>query len=114
MPGVGTVLISQNTTSKEQAVQIKEAAGCSLAVALECTGVESSIHTAVYVSVFISFRYYVFKLLYQSMQFGGKVFIIGVGRNEQSVSSYNSISATMGRSVTHILVPFHASKRKRD
>jgi len=64
VPGVRTVLISQNTASKEQAVQIKEAAGCSLAVALECTGVESSIHTAVYVSVFISFGYYVLKNFY--------------------------------------------------
>jgi L-iditol 2-dehydrogenase len=60
VPGVRTVLISQDSTSKEQAVQIKETAGCSLAVALECTGVQSSIHTAIYVSVFISFRYHVF------------------------------------------------------
>jgi len=48
------------------------------------------------------------------MQFGGKVFIIGVGRNEQSVGGYKTMSATMGRSVTHFLVPFHASERKRD
>ena len=41
-------------------MQIKEAAGCSLAVALECTGVEGSIHAAVYVSVFISFKRSIF------------------------------------------------------
>ncbi|KAF9240680.1 chaperonin 10-like protein [Melanogaster broomeanus] len=35
-------------------------------LAMECTGVESSVHTAVY-----------------STQFGGRVFIIGVGKNEQ-------------------------------
>jgi hypothetical protein len=43
-------LISPNTTSKEQAAQVKEAAGGPLGVALECTGVEGSIHTAIYVS----------------------------------------------------------------
>ena len=51
VPGVRTVLISRNTTSKEQAAQIKEAAGGRLRVALECTGVEGSIHAAVYVSL---------------------------------------------------------------
>ncbi|KAF8966309.1 L-arabinitol 4-dehydrogenase [Flammula alnicola] len=66
VPGVRTVLISRNATSKEQAAQVKEAAGGPLSVALECTGVESSVHTAVY-----------------SVKFGGKVFIIGVGKNEQ-------------------------------
>ena len=50
VPGVRTVLISPNTTSKEQAAQVKEAAGGALGVALECTGVEGSIHTAIYVS----------------------------------------------------------------
>ena len=50
VPGVRTVLISPNTTSKEQAAQVKEAAGGPLGVALECTGVEGSIHTAIYVS----------------------------------------------------------------
>lgn len=44
------MLISPNTTSKEQAAQVKEAAGGPLRVALECTGVEGSIHTAIYVS----------------------------------------------------------------
>ncbi|KAF9038431.1 chaperonin 10-like protein [Panaeolus papilionaceus] len=67
VPGVRTVLIDRNSTSKEQAAKIKEAAGGALAVALECTGVQSSIHTAIY-----------------SVQFGGKVFIIGVGKSEQA------------------------------
>jgi L-iditol 2-dehydrogenase len=66
VPGVRTVLIKRGTTSKEQAQEIKEAADGALKLALECTGVESSVHTAVH-----------------SMQFGGKVFIIGVGKNEQ-------------------------------
>ncbi|KAG6919511.1 hypothetical protein DXG01_005101 [Tephrocybe rancida] len=66
VPGVRTVLIQRGSSSKEQAAQIKEAAGVPISVALECTGVESSVHTAVY-----------------SVKFGGKVFIIGVGKNEQ-------------------------------
>lgn len=49
------------------------------------------------------------------MQFGGKVFIIGVGKSEQLVSGYNSMAATsMGQSVTRFLVPFHAFEHKRD
>lgn len=51
VPGVRTVLISRNSTAKESAQKIKEAAGLPLAVALECTGVESSVHSAIYVSV---------------------------------------------------------------
>ncbi|KAE9397055.1 GroES-like protein [Gymnopus androsaceus JB14] len=66
VPGVRTVLIDRNATPKEQAKVIKDIAGGPLQLALECTGVESSIHTAVF-----------------SVAFGGKVFIIGVGKNEQ-------------------------------
>lgn len=54
VPSVRTVLISPNTTSKEQAAQVKVAAGGPLGIALECTGVESSIHTAIYVSLSFS------------------------------------------------------------
>jgi L-iditol 2-dehydrogenase len=50
IPGVRTVLIQRGTTSKEQATQIKEAAEGALKLALECTGVESSVNTAIYVS----------------------------------------------------------------
>lgn len=49
IPTVHTVLIQPDTTSQEQAAKIKEAAGCPLQVALECTGVQSSIHAAIYV-----------------------------------------------------------------
>ncbi|KAJ3986165.1 L-arabinitol 4-dehydrogenase [Lentinula detonsa] len=66
VPGVHTVLIDRNATPKAQAEVIKKAAGGPLQLALECTGVESSIHTAIF-----------------SVGFGAKVFIIGVGRNEQ-------------------------------
>lgn len=66
VPGVRTVLIERGSSPKETAIKIKEAAGCPLKLALECTGVESSVHTAIF-----------------SMNFGAKVFIIGVGKNEQ-------------------------------
>lgn len=49
VPGVRTVLIKKGTTSKEQAEEIKQAAGGAVKVTLECTGVESSIHAGVYV-----------------------------------------------------------------
>jgi L-iditol 2-dehydrogenase len=51
VPGVRTVLIEGRMTPKEQAIQIREAAGGALKLALECTGVESSVNTAIYVSL---------------------------------------------------------------
>jgi L-iditol 2-dehydrogenase len=51
VPGVRTVLIQRGASPKEQAEQIKVAAGGPLKLALECTGVENSVHTAVYVSI---------------------------------------------------------------
>ncbi|KAF8634563.1 hypothetical protein AX17_004153 [Amanita inopinata Kibby_2008] len=67
VPGVRTVSILRGSTPRENANRIKEAADGPLKLALECTGVESSIQNAIY-----------------SVQFGGKVFIIGVGKNEQT------------------------------
>ncbi|OJA15972.1 hypothetical protein AZE42_09713 [Rhizopogon vesiculosus] len=66
VPGVRTILIERGTTPKDGAQKIKAAAEGAVKVAIECSGVESSIHTAIH-----------------AMQFGGKVFIIGVGKNEQ-------------------------------
>ncbi|KAI6126404.1 chaperonin 10-like protein [Pisolithus croceorrhizus] len=66
VPGVRTVLIGRGSTPKESAEEIKAAAEGPLKFAIECTGIESSIHTAIC-----------------SMQFGGKVFIIGVGKDHQ-------------------------------
>lgn len=48
VPSVNTVLVERGVSPKEIAVQIKAAAGLDLAIALECTGVESSIWTAIY------------------------------------------------------------------
>jgi len=69
VPGVKAVLIGKGETPKESAKRIKEVAGFpeGIKVVLECTGFESSIHTGIF-----------------SSAFGGKVFIIGVGKNEQA------------------------------
>eukprot|EP01117_Protostelium_nocturnum_P006119 TRINITY_DN2205_c0_g1_i1.p1 TRINITY_DN2205_c0_g1~~TRINITY_DN2205_c0_g1_i1.p1 ORF type:complete len:387 (-),score=124.73 TRINITY_DN2205_c0_g1_i1:96-1256(-) len=68
LPGVKTVAIERVLSPKEQAAKIVARFGFQPALALECTGVESSVHTAIY-----------------SMKFGGMVFIIGVGKPEQSM-----------------------------
>lgn len=58
--------IELDKAAEEAAKAIKEKfGGIEPAVALECTGVESSIAAAIW-----------------SVKFGGKVFVIGVGRNE--------------------------------
>lgn len=49
VPGVRTVLIERGSTPKESAHKIKTVAECAMKVAIECSGVESSIHTAVHV-----------------------------------------------------------------
>ncbi|KAG2338623.1 GroES-like protein [Suillus weaverae] len=66
VPGVRTVLIERGLTPKDAAQKIKAAADGPVKVAIECSGAESSVHTAVHAA-----------------QFGGKVFIIGVGKSEQ-------------------------------
>ncbi|CAK9779468.1 putative L-arabinitol 4-dehydrogenase [Cutaneotrichosporon oleaginosum] len=67
VPGVKTILIAKGESAEEAAKRITAEAGMPLRAALECTGVESSIRAAIY-----------------SVQFGGKVFVIGVGPSEQS------------------------------
>jgi threonine dehydrogenase-like Zn-dependent dehydrogenase len=51
VPGACTVLIERGASPKAQAERVKAAAGGLLKLALECTGVENSIHTAIYVSI---------------------------------------------------------------
>lgn len=50
VPGVRTVLIERGSIPKESAEKIKAAAEGPIKLSLECSGVESSIHTAIYVS----------------------------------------------------------------
>lgn len=68
-PDVITHKVEGRPSAEEAAKQIVAAmGGLEPAVAMECTGVESSIAAAVWAA-----------------KFGGKVFVIGVGRNEISI-----------------------------
>ncbi|ETN46438.1 uncharacterized protein HMPREF1541_00622 [Cyphellophora europaea CBS 101466] len=68
-PRVSTFQIPMGKTPEECADGIIETmGGIRPRVAMECTGVESSVASAIF-----------------SMRFGGKVFIIGVGKNEMKV-----------------------------
>lgn len=67
VPTVKTLVIGRNDKSEETAEKIKALAAAPIRVAMECTGFESSIRTAIF-----------------SVIFGGKVFVIGVGPSEQS------------------------------
>ncbi|CED84470.1 l-arabinitol 4-dehydrogenase [Phaffia rhodozyma] len=69
VPSVQTVLVERGLDHSAIAEKIKAAAGgLKLTLALECTGVESSIWSAIF-----------------SLKFGGTVFIIGVGKEVQSM-----------------------------
>lgn len=70
VPEVKTILVERGVKPEDVATQIKDAAGLSTGVhvALECTGVESSVQTAIYAS-----------------KFGGVVFVIGVGKDFQNL-----------------------------
>ncbi|KAL2756737.1 hypothetical protein ACRALDRAFT_1075582 [Sodiomyces alcalophilus JCM 7366] len=68
-PSVITHKVERRSAEDEAAVIVRDAfAGVEPAVALECTGVESSIAAAIW-----------------ACKFGGKVFIIGVGNNEINI-----------------------------
>jgi L-iditol 2-dehydrogenase len=68
-PRAITYQIPMGKTPEECATGIIEAAGgIKPRVAMECTGVESSVASAIF-----------------SVRFGGKVFVIGVGKNEMKV-----------------------------
>jgi len=53
LPNIRTVQISKGQSPEEVAGMIKTAAGGMVNVALECTGFESSIRTAIFVSLYI-------------------------------------------------------------
>lgn len=69
VPRVRTYQIQPGTSPEKCAEAVlEEMGGERPRVCIECTGVESSIRTAIYAS-----------------RFGGKVFVIGVGRNEMTI-----------------------------
>lgn len=67
-PSVTTFQV-ERVSAEESAKKIVDAfGGIEPAIAIECTGVESSISAAIW-----------------AVKFGGKVFVIGVGKNEMSI-----------------------------
>lgn len=70
IPDVKTHHVQPGESAEDFAAMISELMGDGLepAVALECTGVESSLGSAI-----------------QSVKFGGKVFVIGVGREKMQI-----------------------------
>lgn len=70
IPEVKTVLVERGIEPKAIAEKVKEEAGLpsGIAIALECTGVESSVQTAIFAS-----------------KFGATVFVIGVGKDFQNL-----------------------------
>ena len=69
VPRVSTVKIEMGLSAEQCAEKVVEAmGGIRASVTMECTGVESSVATAIW-----------------SVKFGGKVFVIGVGRSEMKI-----------------------------
>ena len=68
-PRVRPVLVERSMSEEDIAAKVIEAAGgVRPTTALECSGVQSSVNSAIY-----------------SVKFGGKVFVIGVGKPEMQV-----------------------------
>lgn len=110
VPGVRAVLIERGSTPKISAEKVKVAAEGPIKLALECSGVENSIHTAIYVcrNRFSTKPTLTGQNGMQSAQFGGKVFIIGVGKDEQAVMRY--FTDKMFIFIPTLTVPIHASQ----
>ena len=86
-PSVRTVLVQPGKSPHEVAVHIREAAEGPVKIVFECTGVQSSIHAGIYVRVcgYLDVLH-TDSISDQSAQSGGKVLVIGLGRDEQIVS----------------------------
>jgi len=67
VPQVSTVTIDKADKHNDVADKVVKAAGGKVKVALDCSGAEASIWAAIY-----------------SVKFGGKVFVIGVGKDEMN------------------------------
>lgn len=93
VPTVKTVLVERSDSPKDLATKIKAAVGLpnGLSVALECTGVESSIQAAIFVSscapplLLCARADQTARFFTQSVKFGSTVFVIGVGKDYQSL-----------------------------
>ena len=81
VPRVHTILVSRDDKPHDIAEKVKIHGGSEgIACAMECTGVESSVSTAIYVLSFLYIAKYS-----QSVRFGGLVFVIGVGHEFQNL-----------------------------
>lgn len=86
VPRVRTVLVDQSEGAKSLGGRIGNVLGREAELVLECTGVESSIHSAIYVRIFV--RLWAASSIlhhWQASKFGGSVFVIGVGKDFQSI-----------------------------
>lgn len=68
VPRARTYKVERGKNGEQCGDDIRELAGTPINVAIECTGVESSVANAIY-----------------SVKFGGRVFVIGVGKNEINI-----------------------------
>lgn len=88
VPRVRTLLVERGVEAKAVGEQIKEKLGQEAKLVIECTGVESSIHSGIYVSTSPLHENSPLKtdrVLCQASKFGGTVFIIGVGKTIQEI-----------------------------
>lgn len=85
IPRVNTVKIVVGETPKDAAARIKEALGFEAKIVFECTGVESSVQSAIYVSESPHERLTQSTDMFQSCTFGGLVFVIGCGKDFQNM-----------------------------
>ncbi|KAI6794236.1 GroES-like protein [Hortaea werneckii] len=73
VPRVRAVQIRKADDAQQSAERVKSALGAEAKLVIECTGVQSSIHTGIY-----------------ACQFGGTVFVIGVGKDTQEIPFMNA------------------------
>lgn len=88
VPRVRTVTVSRDEDAKTLGDRIESALAQKAKLVLECTGMESSIHAAIYVSHVKNIYSPIdtsSPLYEQASRFGGAVFIIGVGKDFQNI-----------------------------
>ncbi|KAA1074931.1 hypothetical protein PGT21_024882 [Puccinia graminis f. sp. tritici] len=84
VPSVSTFRVTEGVSEVELGQQIQHLMGEKPQVALECTGRQSSVRTAIFFFFFVlRALLLVTKFSQQSVKFGGKVFMIGCGQDEQ-------------------------------
>lgn len=85
VPTVNTLQIQRDWEPEQCAERIRQVADTPIKTALDCTGFESSVATAIHVSSQLHPTTNM-----QSLAFGGKVVVVGIGPAKQSVSHHVS------------------------